>query len=146
MKKVFLLTIACCFFVAKGFGQEPVKEENPNAPEITFEETTHDFGTVPFKGLTECEFTFTNTGKEPLIIQNCPSTCGCTVPTCPKDKPIKPGEKGSIKVKYNSTHISGSFNKQFTVYSNAKNSPVRVTIKGEIAPNPETVKSETAAK
>ena len=145
MKKVFLMTIACCFFVAKGFGQEPAKE-NPNAPEITFEETIHDFGKLPFKGVAECEFTFTNTGKEPLIIQNCPSTCGCTVPTCPKDKPIKPGEKGVIKVKYNNTHIAGTFNKEFSVMSNAKNSPVRITIKGEISPNPETVKTETEAK
>ena len=137
MKRVFLLMIACCFFIAKGYSQEPAKD-NPNGPEITFEEVIHDFGKLPFKGEAECEFVFTNTGKEPLIIQNCPSTCGCTVPTCPKDKPIKPGEKGTIKVKYNNTHIPGAFNKQFTVICNAKNSPVRVTIKGEIAQNPET--------
>jgi len=142
MKRVFLITIACCFFVAKSAGQTtPEKESNPNAPEITFTETVHDFGTIPFKGEAECEFTFTNTGKEPLIIQNCQSSCGCTVPTCPKEKPIKPGEKGTIKVKYTTTHVPGTFTKSFTVYSNAKNSPVSVTIKGEIAQN-----TETAAK
>ena len=138
MKKIFLIMIACCFLAVKSFGQEPAKEDNPNAPEITFVETVHDFGTLPLKGLAECEFTFTNTGKEPLIIQNCQSTCGCTVPTCPKDKPIKPGEKGTIKVKYTTTHAAGTFNKQFTVTSNAKNSPVRLTIKGEIAQDTET--------
>ena len=141
MKRFFLLTIVCCFFVVKAIGQEPAKEDNPNAPEITFEETTHDFGMLPFKGVAECEFTFTNTGKEPLIIQKCPSTCGCTVPSCPNgpnDKPIKPGEKGTIKVKFNNTHIPGTFNKDFTVMCNAKNSPVKITIKGEIAQNTET--------
>jgi len=137
MKKVFLLIAACSFFAAKGLGQEPAKTENPNAPEITFEETVHDFGTVPLKGLAECEFKFTNTGKEPLIIQQCQSTCGCTVPTCPNDKPIKPGEKGTIKVKFTNTSYPGPFNKQFTVISNAKNSPVRLTIKGEVAQNAE---------
>jgi len=136
---------ACCFFVAKGYGQEPVKE-NPNAPEITFAETIHDFGKLPFKGVAECEFTFTNTGKEPLIIQNCSSSCGCTIPTCPKDKPVKPGEKGTIKVKYTNTNIVGNFTKDFTVISNAKNSTVRVTIKGEIAPNTEKVKAETETR
>ena len=145
MKKVFLMMIATCFFGAKGFCQEPEKD-NSNAPEISFEETTHDFGKLPFKGVAECEFTFTNTGKEPLIIQNCPATCGCTVPTCPKDKPIKPGEKGTIKVKFNNTHIPGSFNKQFTVVSNAKNSPVRITIKGEIGQNTEAPNTGTAEK
>jgi len=138
MKRVVLITIVSCFFVAKSIGQTPEKETNPNAPEITFEETVHNFGTIPFKGEAECEFTFTNTGKEPLIIQNCQSTCGCTVPTCPKEKPFKPGEKGTIKVKYTTTHVPGSFSKSFTVHSNAKNSPVSVTIKGEIAPNAET--------
>ena len=139
MKRIFFILIVCCFFVTTGFAQEAAKKDNPNAPEITFEETVHDFGIIPQKGLAECEFIFTNTGKEPLIIQNCQSSCGCTVPTCPKDKPIKPGEKGVIKVKYTTTHSPGGFNRQFTVYSNAKNSPVRVTIKGEIAQNPETV-------
>lgn len=138
MKKIFFVLIASCVMISQAICQETKeKDENPNAPEITFEETTHDFGTIPYKGVAECEFTFTNTGKEPLIIQNCPSTCGCTVPTCPKDKPIKSGEKETIKVKYNNTHIVGQFSKQFTVYSNAKNSPVRITIKGVIGPKPE---------
>jgi len=137
MKKVFVMMIACCFFATKVMSQEAVKQDNPNAPEITFEETVFDFGTLPYNAVAECEFTFINTGKEPLIIQNCPSTCGCTVPECPKDKPFKSGEKGTIKVKYNNTTTAGSFNKQFTVMSNAKNSPVRVTIKGVIAPKVE---------
>ena len=141
MKKVFLLMISSCFFAAQGFGQEPEKKDNPNGPEITFEKTVHDFGTLPFKGLAECEFTFTNTGTEPLVIQNCVSGCGCTAPTCPKDKPIKPGEKGTIKVKYLNTNIPQPFNRSFTVISNAKNSSVSLTIKGDIAPN-----TETAAK
>ena len=141
MKNVFLMMIASCFFATQGFGQSSEKVDNPNAPEMTFEVIVHDFGTLQLNALAECEFTFTNTGKEPLIIQNCPSTCGCTVPSCPKDKPIKPGEKGTIKVKYNSTNTPLPFNKQFTVISNAKNSPVTVTIKGEVAP-----KTDTAAK
>ena len=141
MKKVFLMMIACCLFAAQGFGQGPEKKDSPSGAEITFEQTVHDFGTLVFKGVAECEFVFTNTGTEPLIIQSCPSTCGCTVPTCPKDKPIKPGEKGSIRVKYNNTNIPGGFNKQFTVVSNAKNSPISVTIKGEVAQG-----TETAAK
>jgi len=141
MKKVFLLMIASCFFAATSIGQTPEKASNPNAPEITFVETVHDFGIIPLKGDAECEFTFTNTGKEPLIIQNCQSSCGCTAPTCPKDKPIKPGEKGVIKARYTTTHVAGSFNKSITVYTNAKNSPITITIKGEVAKE-----AETAAK
>ena len=137
MKKVFLLMVVCCFFAAEGFGQEAAKDENPNAPEITFTETTHDFGTIPLKGLAECEFIFTNTGKEPLFIHQCSASCGCTVPTCPQDIPIKPGEKGSIKVKYTTTQVPGPFSKPFTVVSNAKNARITLIIKGEISNNPE---------
>ena len=128
MKRVFLLMIACCLFAAKGYSQQ--EQANPNAPEITFAETVHDFGTVPLNGVAEWEFTFTNTGKEPLIVQNCSSSCGCTAPTCPKDKPVLPGEKGTIKVKYTTTHVEGGFDKFVTVLSNAKNSSVRISIKG----------------
>ena len=133
MKRVILMMIACCLFAAKGYSQTPV--ENPNAPEITFEETEHDFGKVLKNGVAEVEFKFTNTGKEPLVIQNCSASCGCTAPTCPTEKPIKPGEKGLVKVRYNNTSIVGTFSKYATVTTNAKNSVVRLTIKGEIVEN-----------
>ena len=135
--------LVCCFMPGQRvFSQDQTKTDNPNAPEITFEETVHDFGSLEYKGLAECEFTFTNTGKEPLIIQSCPSGCGCTVPACPSNKPIKPGETATIKVKFNNTHIPGAFSKQFTVISNAKNSPVKITIKGNVAPNPQTATAQ----
>jgi hypothetical protein len=138
MKKVFLTLIVCCAMLASGFAQAPAKEEvNPNAPEITFEELVHDFGDIEYKGKAECEFVFTNTGKEPLIIQSCQATCGCTTPTCPKDEPIKPGEKGSIKVKYNNTHVSSPFNKSVVIRSNAKTASVTVSIKGVIGAKPD---------
>jgi len=141
MKKVVLLMIACCFFAAKGFSQEPEKKENPNAPELTFEATVHDFGTIPLNSDAEYEFTFTNTGKEPLIIQVCQGSCTCTAPVCPKE-PVKPGEKGTIKVKYRNTHIASSFNQSVTVRSNAKNPSVQISVKGVVSQNP---KVETAA-
>jgi hypothetical protein len=129
MKRVFFIVIACCLFAVKGYSQEPV--ENP-VPEITFEETVHDFGTILLNGNAEFEFKFINTSKEPLKIQSCSASCGCTTPTCPTDKSILPGEKGTVKVRYGTTHVVAPFNKQVTVTSNAKNSVVRLTIKGEI--------------
>lgn len=105
----------------------PVKKD---ASEITFKEVTHDYGLLPYKGDGTCEFTFKNTGKEPLVLTNVKSSCGCTIPTWPRDPIAKKG-KGSIKVKYD-TKRQGKFNKTITVYSNASNSPVRLTIRGEV--------------
>lgn len=108
----------------------PDTKANPNAPEIFFDQTTHDFGTLQKGDECSYEFKFKNTGKEPLILSNCQASCGCTTPVCPKE-PIAPGASASIKVKYDSNRV-GIFTKTITVTSNAKNSSVTLTIKGKI--------------
>ncbi len=105
-------------------------------PVIKFEETTHNFGEIPYKGDGTCEFTFENKGKEPLLLTKVRSSCGCTVPNSWPKQPIKPGDEGTIKVKYN-TRIRGSFSKSIMVYSNSKNNPVRLVIKGKVVSNTE---------
>ncbi|MDR2848828.1 MAG: DUF1573 domain-containing protein [Bacteroidales bacterium] len=135
MKRFFLTVAVCCVGLVQGWSQtpEPVKAENTNAAEIKFEELTHDFGTIVFNGKAETEFIFTNTGNEPLNIIQCSASCGCTVPSWTKD-PIKPGEKGTIKVVYKNTNYASSFTKTVTVVSNAKTNRVILTIKGTVAP------------
>jgi hypothetical protein len=61
------------------------------------------------------------------------ASCGCTTPSWPKE-PIKSGKTGTIKVKYN-TRIKGNFSKSIRVYSNAKNSPILLRIKGQVTEN-----------
>ena len=141
MKRVSLMLIVSIFVVATGFGQAPEKVENPNAPEITFEKMEFDFGKKPLNSAIEYEFTFTNTGKEPLIVQRCQAGCSCTVPVCPTEKPILPGEKGKVKVQYSTTSYPHSFNRAFTMTTNAKTSTVTLRITGEILQE-----AETAAK
>ena len=103
---------------------------NPNAPEVVFEQTTHDFGTIQKGDECSYEFKFKNAGKEPLILSNCQASCGCTTPVCPKE-PVVSGGAGSIKVKYDSNRV-GVFSKTISITSNAKNSPVVLTIKGKV--------------
>ena len=110
--------------------------DNQNGPEITFKETNHDFGNIPFKGNGSYEFVFVNTGNEPLILTQPKSSCGCTVPEWPK-QPILPGESNVIKVTYKNTDRPGNFNKYVTVFSNALvNKEVKLHIKGTIEPQP----------
>ena len=98
--------------------------------QIDFKSTEYNFGKIPYQGNAEYNFVFENTGNEPLVLQHVKSTCGCTVPEWPKE-PVAPGEKASIKVRYN-TRISGSFAKGITVYSNAKDATIQLRIKGEV--------------
>lgn len=108
------------------------QSDNPNAPEIKFNKTTHDYGEIMAKGDGNCEFKFTNEGKEPLILSNVRSSCGCTIPVWPRH-PILPGQSEVIKVKYDTKRV-GVINKSIQVYSNAKTSPVTLRIKGKITP------------
>lgn len=98
---------------------------------IEFESETLDFGTLPHKGDASGSFTFWNRGTADLLISFCKGTCGCTVPQCPTEA-IKPGEKGSIKVSYDSNRV-GAFTKNVNVTSNAINAPNKsLTIRGTI--------------
>lgn len=99
--------------------------------EVSFDKEVHDYGTVKQGGNGECEFKFTNTGTEPLIISDAKGSCGCTVPEWPKT-PIKPGESAVIKVKYDTKRV-GPINKTVTVTSNASSEPTKVLrIKGTV--------------
>ena len=132
LKYLSLILVFCMFsgFIAKAQDTTSAKPENPNAPEITFENETHDYGTIKQDADGTCEFKFKNTGKEPLIISNAKGSCGCTVPTWPKE-PVAKGQTAVIKVHYDTKRI-GAFTKTVTINSNAKTDPKMLTIKGVV--------------
>ncbi len=101
--------------------------------EITFETDVIDYGDVAHGSDGTREFKFTNTGTAPLVISKAYSTCGCTVPSPPKD-PIAPGETGVIKVKYDTNRAPGPIRKTITVYTNASAEPSTLKITGNLLP------------
>ena len=131
MKKIFLIIFISCLTSNTVFTQENLII-NHNAPEIKFEQEVIDLGEFMQYDdpSSKCEFKFTNTGKEPLIISKCKGSCGCTVPECPKE-PILPGESAVIKVNYDEKRV-GSFNKSITITSNAKSTTKILKVKGKI--------------
>lgn len=100
------------------------QNNNPNAPVFKFVEETHDFGTIKEGPEAVFDFIFTNVGKEPLIIQDCKASCGCTTPDWTK-APVLPGQKGKISVKYDTKGRPGTFNKSIFIASNAKSKEKR---------------------
>jgi len=140
MKKVFSLLMILAFVMggmAQGDGStaaQPKKHKKVKTPEITFETLVYDYGQINKGDNGECEFVFKNTGKADLILTNCRSSCGCTVPSWPKD-PIAPGKKASIKVKYNTQRV-GQINKTITVESNAVTDRVVLKITGNVNEQP----------
>jgi hypothetical protein len=141
MKRIIVLISFSVLVSGLSFSQNvkenaanPVVAGSSSNADISFDKTTHDFGTIKWGGNSDCEFKLTNTGKEPLIITNCQGSCGCTVPTCPKE-PILPGKSAVIKVHYDSKR-PGPINKQVTVQSNAKSGAQILKIVGNVEPQP----------
>ncbi|HEY0046421.1 MAG TPA: DUF1573 domain-containing protein [Flavobacterium sp.] len=103
---------------------------------IVFESETVDYGTIARNSDGKREFVFTNNGTSPLIITNATGSCGCTVPTWPKE-PIAPGAKAVIGVKYATDRV-GPFSKTVTLTTNAVEPTKVLTIKGNVLPDPAT--------
>ena len=101
---------------------------------IDFESKVVDYGIIEHNSDGERKFVFTNNGSEPLQIKNAKGSCGCTVPTWPRE-PIAPGSTAEIGVKY-ATNRVGKFTKTITLTTNASKKPVILTIKGEVKPAP----------
>ena len=101
--------------------------------EITFSESSKDFGDITQGDVVEHTFKFENTGSQPLIISNVLVTCGCTATNWPRD-PIAAGKSSEITVKFDSKGKNGAQNKIITVVSNAVNPREKVSIKSNVLP------------
>lgn len=113
-----------------------------DAPSISFEEETFDFGTIKEEaGTVEHKFIFTNTGAVPLVIQGVRASCGCTTPSWTRE-PIPPGQKGHVAARYNPTNRPGPFRKSLTITSNAAEPNKIIFIKGVVEGKPKSVEDE----
>ncbi len=98
---------------------------------MNFDESKHDFGNVLQDSENTKIFTFTNTGNEPLVIENAKGSCGCTVPQYPKE-PIAPGETGEIKVVYKPGKQKSKQSKTVTITANTEPSTTILTISADV--------------
>jgi len=116
-------------------------QETPGqVPVMTFAEQEVNLGKMTEGDTLRHQFKFTNTGKAPLTISSAVASCGCTVPSYPKE-PIAPGGSGTIDVLFNSKNKPGMNTKTITVYANTRPDMNTLTFKVEVLP-----RTETAAK
>lgn len=142
MKKGIFFTAIAFIAFSSSFAQESSKKvtKKPatkkvevakvDGPGIAFESETIDYGTIAHNADGKREFVFVNNGNKPLIITNAQGSCGCTVPSYPKE-PIAPGAKAVIGVKYATDRV-GAFTKTVTLTTNAANPTKVLTIKGTV--------------
>lgn len=129
MKKFLIMSVMLMASVCFAMAQQ-------NQASIKFDKMIHNFGTFSENQPTQkCVFTFTNVGTAPLIINQAVASCGCTIPSYTK-APIKPGEKGEIKVTYNGTGAFPEyFKKTITVRTNGVTELTRLYIEGVMSEN-----------
>lgn len=130
MKKSGILLIAF-FFVLAGYAQ--TVSEPTTGPVISFTEKEVNFGDIVQGDKVAHTFELSNAGTEPLVISNVSATCGCTIPSWPKD-PIAPGEKAEIKVSFNSTGKMGAQNSVVRIYSNASEPIEKLSLISNVKP------------
>ncbi len=95
-------------------------------------EKVHDFGTIKEKdGNVTTVFVLTNLNKEPLVINNVRTSCGCTTPEWTKE-PIATGAQGHVKAIYAAAGRPGPFEKTITVDTNGSPNSISLTIKGTV--------------
>ncbi len=136
MKKIILsgmLALGFSFLYAQTAPSTPAA--TPEAAKqsgaiMTLETMEIDYGTIDQGSDPLRIFKFTNTGTEPLIIKNAKGSCGCTVPTWPKE-PIMPGETNKIEVRYDTQRV-GPFTKRVTLETNEDVGTHALSIKGEV--------------
>jgi len=100
-------------------------------PFMTFKDTLHEFGQIHAGEVVTYDFTFTNTGKTPLVITNAYGSCGCTVPSYPREA-IAPGASNVIKVTFNSAGKEGHQNKTVYIRTNTLRSTENLYITAEV--------------
>ncbi len=98
---------------------------------LTFTDTLHHFGKIKEGEKVTYSFNYTNTGKSPVVISQALASCGCTASDYKKD-PIVAGEKGEIKVTFNSAGKFGYQKKVVTLMTNAHPSEMDLIIDAEI--------------
>ena len=100
---------------------------------ISFDKTNYDFGTVNEGDIVETTFKVTNAGNVDLVITNAIGSCGCTVPTWPKEA-IKPGETADIDVKFNTSGKPNRQSKSVTLTTNTEKGSEVLMLTGSVTP------------
>ena len=97
---------------------------------VSMDQSEKNFGNIPLNEKREHIFKLVNTGNKPLVIYDVVTSCGCTKAEYGKE-PVRPGETLELKVIYNAED-KGRFRKNLTVYCNAEDSPLKLTVVGVV--------------
>ncbi len=159
MKKVIVILSAIClvgFTSCKEDAAEKIDANNVVAaaerdatssdfPTITFDKKEFDFGEIISGTPQETVFSYTNTGKAPLVITNIKSSCGCTIPQDWSKEALAPGASDKFTVKFNGKGAN-KISKVVTITANTKTGSETVKISAFVKPDPNAPVNAAASR
>lgn len=144
MNQILYVFLIAVMFSSCGSGNNEISTDlinNPNSasdntgsgamPKMVFEEESFDFGEISQGEKVEHSFAFKNTGNAALIISSAVGSCGCTIPSYPKD-PVQPGQEAEILVVFNSNGKHGAQHKRVTIVANTNPNKTMVAIMANV--------------
>ena len=149
MKKISLILLALAILPmnsCKENATEKINQDNVEKaaerdaqtivfPTISFDKTLHDFGEIENGTAVETVFSYTNSGRSPLVVTDIKSTCGCTVPQGWSKEPLMPGESSQFSVKFNGKGAN-KVSKTITLTTNTEKGREQVRITAFVKPDP----------
>ena len=103
-----------------------------SAPQISIDQTLHDFREITSGDIVSTSFVISNKGGDVLNIRKAVGNCNCTV-SKPEMSDIQPGDSTKLNVTFDSAGRRGTQHKTITVYSNdPRKSVVMLTIKASV--------------
>jgi hypothetical protein len=149
MKKISLILLALAILPmnsCKENATEKINQDNVEKaaerdaqtivfPTISFDKTLHDFGEIENGPAVETVFSYTNSGRSPLVVTDIKSTCGCTVPQGWSKDPLMPGESSEFSVKFNGKGAN-KVSKTITLTTNTEKGREQVRITAFVKPDP----------
>ena len=118
--KAFVIGLLTTFSIA-GHGQ----------PSASLAVSKQSFGTVKKGELVLLNYTVTNTGNAPLLLQESEVSCSCTELLYERS-PILPGKSATVTIRFNTTSVWGRQDRYAYIYTNGKEKEIRLRYKGNV--------------
>ena len=106
-------------------------EINKGSAQIAFDITEYDFGTVEEGEIVKAIYVVSNPGETDLIITKVTPSCGCTVPSWPREA-IKPGDSAEIIANFNTAGKPNRQMKTLTLTTNTARGREVLKLKGSV--------------
>lgn len=98
---------------------------------LEFTDTKYVFGKIKEGDIVKHAFHFKNSGTAPLLISRAEASCGCTVPSFPKE-PVAPGKEGDVVVQFDSHHRKGHQQKNVLIWSNGQQEKMSIGFEADV--------------